>query len=642
MIAKALLAAPLEVSDRVFDWLLLDPANRLRVGGYDDGPWDHARALVERFSPACSDATYRRLEAFLLAYHHPHELDDCRFRHGRPPRERASVRTRYGEAQFALLSVLPRNRLSETALARLGVLQEKFRTIADKLLAPREGVELSRVTSPIPRNRLERLSDGAWTRLITGFTTPVETAPHFRKRGRAIETSVSQFAADLREVTRRHPDRFARLAARLPTGIHPEYAGAILEGLDQNAPPEGLSESQRKEWKPASAHLVCEAALRLMGTPYDDADRAVCRLVRRFPTAAWPASVIDRVKSCAMSHPDPEAGKQPIRMTPRDDDGVHEIETHAINCVRGVAAAALGALLHAQPVHLPRVEPALRNLVDDPHPAVRIAAVDATAAVFASDHARALELFLRCIAHDDNRVVCSHAANNVLNYIRRDHADRLTPIFERMRASKVQTVAERGAAHTTAAWLETQLFEKDVHACLSGHPALRRGVAAVAARWVAHAEHRDQCLRILTSLLGDADETVRAAVSAVFHVDGILSLPGCAQFAAQYVGSACFRGAPMWLLHAIERHRGPLLPLADLVLDACSVFCTDLAQASRDYSTSIAADAHSVPTLLLRLLEEAQESPSNERTVGRCLDALDNMLEARVGWASDALEKLHT
>jgi len=79
---------------------------------------------------------------------------------------------------------------------------------------------------------------------------------------------------------------------------------------------------------------------------------------------------------------------------------------------------------------------------------------------------------------------------------------------------------------------------------------------------------------------------------------------------------------------------GSLIPYAELILSVCEVFCGSLRDASHDMATGIAADAHMIPPLLLRLYEQAH-GQTDADTVNRCLDAWDLLFEKRVGMTRD-------
>lgn len=632
VIAKCLVGAPLEASDLVIRWLIEDPVGHWRVGDLEEGKWSPARALLDRFCAHCSEGAMKEFERSVLT---------C----GRLPRRgRASPRQWFVEAQFALLSAVPPTRLSAEARGRLGVLVERYREQAGRILGPRKRPEVSRVTSPIGPERLLRLSDVAWRRLMRKRNLPRESDPRPGDGRGWVESSVAQFAADVRSMARRQPERFARLALELPADVCEEFASAILDGLSQEAPPDGLAAAESAAWRRADADLACRVATHLSSSGTESVFRSLCRVVESIPAAMWSESVVDRIAHAAMHHIDPRLGDPPPQMSPqRDDDGLYAIETHAINCTRGIAAGALAALLEADASRLPRIAPAIWSLALDPHAAVRVAGVRAIAAMVRVEPEAGLDLFVRCAESGDERIPCTHVAQHAINFLRARHLPRLAPLFARMRLSALSSVALAGSAHSTAAWFETGELWEEVDACLHGTAAQRRGVAEVAAHWVRYPEHRASCFRVLKALLDDADEGVRSAISSVFQSQGALEWSECATFALRYVRSPAFRESPMWLLHSLEQHTGSLLPIADVVLEVCGVFSTELGEASRDFSTTLAADARSVPRVLLRLLEESDklDVPSERLSVmGRCLDALDGLLEARVSWAATVFEEL--
>jgi hypothetical protein len=83
----------------------------------------------------------------------------------------------------------------------------------------------------------------------------------------------------------------------------------------------------------------------------------------------------------------------------------------------------------------------------------------------------------------------------------------------------------------------------------------------------------------------------------------------------------------MW---SLEKYTGSLTPFSELILMICEVFAGSLQEASRNMSTGVAGDARTLPPMLLRLYEQAQDQ-GDAQTLNRCLDAWDLLFERRVG-----------
>ncbi len=134
-------------------------------------------------------------------------------------------------------------------------------------------------------------------------------------------------------------------------------------------------------WEPAKIETV-EAILEKFQLG-DDHSTALnfCWLIRECPDENWLDKAIDRLRDYAKSHPDPKSGKLNMYPSSEGDDAsktsVHTLLDNALNCVRGVARLAIGALLWEHPDWLERLHPGIEHLVRDPHPAVRVAAIEA-------------------------------------------------------------------------------------------------------------------------------------------------------------------------------------------------------------------------------------------------------------------------
>jgi hypothetical protein len=109
--------------------------------------------------------------------------------------------------------------------------------------------------------------------------------------------------------------------------------------------------------------------------------------------------------------------------------------------------------------------------------------------------------------------------------------------------------------------------------------------------------------------------------------------------AAGYVPAQAFRHDATGLLEALHSHDGSPVPLAGLVFAVCEAFAGPLAGWTRDLREGSANDIPLVPSLLLRLYEQA-ELTGRKDLQNRCLDIWENMLQARVGGSRELMRSI--
>jgi hypothetical protein len=587
--------------------------------------------LLQTQSPHCSEILFTELEKAITHYHAPEEKELAQYY--LPSWKEGYFGEYWGMAQYFLLPALCEKRRSKNTDSLIGVLKRKFgHYTEDYFLSGRLGTG-GGVGSPLPSDRLHQISDRAWLSIINNKSIPEASSIKWKQIApdRVAESSIRHFAHDLGVVAKRYPERFARLALRFPPDVHPLYLAAILDGV-KTTKPENIPEQEKASWQPARIETI-EAILDKY--PSGDDQRVAldfCWLLRKRPAENWSDNAISRLLDYAINHPDPEAGKLNVYSDRSSDEATTTIETlvtNAINCVRGVAAAAIGALLWEHPAWLSRFQPALEHLVNDPHPAVRIGTLEASMPLLNMDKDLAVSLFLQA-CKDDLRVAACCYAVYYFNSCLPSHADVLSPVVLQMFGSDIDEIAEEGAREICARWLFHGLFETELNKCGLGSSAHRKGIAQVASHFITKNDYTERCKELLLPLFDDTDADVRHKITRTFHNNvELLKLPGIQPFIQSFIRSQTFRDNPTGILFSFEEFPEPLVPFADSIFVICEEFTGPLAEFSRGLSQGITHNVSQVVSLLLRLYDQAKEY--HPAIAAKCLDAWDVLFEKRIG-----------
>jgi len=487
--------------------------------------------------------------------------------------------------------------------------------------------QIAESISPVTEKILVR----AWLGIINNKDIPEERNLKHTQVGpdRVAESSVTHFANDLRAIAKRYPDRFARLALQFPDDVHSSYLAAIFDGI-KTAKPEGISEEEKASWEPAKIETI-EAIIERF-RPGDDHGVAqeFCWLIEQRPGENWSERAIKRLLDYAINHPDLEQGTLNVRCDISSDEAtVDDLIQNAINCVRGVAGAAIGALLREHPEWLERLRPGLEHLVNDQHPAVRVAGLRAGLDVLNIDRIFAIDLFLQA-CQDDLRVAACRYAVYFFNCGMEKHAKRLSPVIIEMSNSDIDEIAEEGAKEVCARWLFHGLFEDELTKCKSGGIAHRKGIAKVASSLITKEKSAEQCKELLLSLFEDEEIEVRRSAShALFNRVEVLQVSGIEPFIRSYVQSAAFGDDPTGILYTFKEYKDSLLPYADVLFTMCEQFTGPLAELTQDAGNTISHDVGEMNSLLLRLYEQTKEG--NAVINGKCLDMWDVLFEKGIG-----------
>ncbi len=704
LVAMILAAAPERAADLAYRWLVSDRRRfRFGSSAYERS-WRFSSEILSKFGQACSDAAVEGAERVLLTYRDPEEWADAKWAaEARRSGELKRLGNSVGRAAYVLLSAMPIGRLSDRAKRKLQVLDRKFGSVTKCLIAE-DGTSAVWVGPNLPHEVARRMTDRAWLDLIARETArATEGAAERRVRPRMgfkEHVGILDAAIALDEAARREPVRFAKLSLRFPPSTPSRILGSVLEGCKQHSCPTEGSDSKpvMENWAPAPADLIESVLDRWETIENREAAGRLCRLIAERPEAVWSDRVIAKLVWCATEHPDPDPTSLPVSR-PGDsvEDASAETLRHgAINCVRGQAALAIEQLLFADPKRLRRLRPAIEKLVADPSPVVRCAAIGVCVPILNVDRQLAVNLFLRAVSGTHPSILAVHDAERFLRFSVYHRLPGAVSVARRMTSCSKEEIVRAGVHRAVAfvlhhprtpapfsrtarvgwrliadrllvpiadAWIrradrnrpfddltvyaqlgpresareEVALYNAGLRS-VAGSEAQRQAAAEVAASAAQHPEYFSYCASIIRRLVDDECKDVRRAAMQVFRLDDLMANEGASRLMRDVVASRAFRDGPFPLLWALKG----LSRLADhsgAVLDVCDTFAGDLADESRDGRTGIAGDSGTVSELLLRLYGEAADASASDLR-SACLDRWDRLLQARVGRADEALQRI--
>jgi len=623
-VATGLRSAPESAADEAIAWLLAD-RGRLEL---DDREHPISRSLAERIiarhAGRCSARMLAELEEALLAHFPRDEVDLYRWRRERYP-ERLAHGHPVGKAQFELLSAIPESTRSPRVRERIALWRAKFGDLA----AERAAFESTGgwVRSPIPPDRLASVPDRQWIDITQRRWST--------RRWRQIdaesvaEASHEHFAADFGQCARGDPARFTRLMLRLPESAPPIYLNRLLDALADKAT--SLDACRQED---IEAVLSIAAGVRDAGVL-----RSACRIIESHPDRAWGDDAWSLLEVAA-AHDEPRADEYTVYSNESGGRRA-DVESTSLNCVRGGAASALGALARNNSARMERALPLIERLADDPHPAVRAAAAHASFGVYTVDADRGAALLLRLASHDDDRFLAGAWVNHLIRFVRWSHPGTLKGLLTRMAASDDPKVAEHGAR-----WIAAEHFQRGgvcgdaYRRCAGGAEPQRVGVVKTLCHLLLD-EHSDRSAveSALREFFNDDSDAVIAAVDDVFRRDGVLASDAGQRLAGAYVASPAFLHHPEALVWPLAHDKVDLAPYAEVVLAIAERFARELAGHTRSIQQHLGLAGRDLSALLLRLYDSALKH-GDRALAESCLDRWDGLLQSRVGDAESSLESL--
>lgn len=635
---RSLAGLPDNEADYAIKWLISDH-RRFRIGPqYGAQPEEMpARKIITKFVNKCSAQVVTDLEAAIMSYRVPTRIRKIMIKHDHENRMKGYLYPDYyHRSRYILLSAIPRKYLSLTAQGQLGVWTRHYGQLPFEARFRSYG---GFVGSTIPTDRLEYITDRQWLAIITGKWPNGAHLSKVMGPGHLGEASHEHFARDIGAITRRQPQRFAKLAMKIPLNAPIEYLYNIIQSLEQKEPPEILTKSKEQnpdnpkrlarlqkelsEWK-ASPKEEIETIFQRFTDPIDkDVAQAICWVITKRDDIIWSTETVTLVTKLATLHVDPQSGS-----SCKEEDS--DVSLSGMNCVRGSAAHTIMHLLFSQPTLFTDLLPAICHLADDSHVAVRSAAIAVCYPILNIDKDKAVELFIKACSIDDERIFLSYYINDFLRHSFRKYPAQLIPIVERMARSCNEKVAEQGSAWITAAWLYEGWCEESFNRCRSGSLNQQIGVAETLGQATLKNETKGRGLPLLPEYFSSGNKDIRAKMRELFSQDSTWENPNAKDLITSLIKTQTFLDDPTHVIRNLNSLKTPLIPWADTVFAVADQFAGPLAKDAQDIRQGFSFDVPELFKLILRLYQQAQDT-RNIEIQAACLDRWDALLLSGVG-----------
>ncbi|TDE67002.1 hypothetical protein E0E02_09360, partial [Streptococcus sp. KCJ4932] len=226
VVLDALYYLPSNYSDRCVKYLLSDFNKTLfeRSEGYER-KLVLAKRLIKKVSIYCSKNVYSKLESDIIHYNSPDAVIRLKGRIEENSKNRNRVFWPFwGELQFRLLSVLPKNRMSKEAQDLLQVLKRSnyfldtfFETCSGSVISPLQG---------------KRISLKSWKKILISDKKG-KIGNWDSKRKVFVESRPEDLARDFRRIVSQEPRKYIDLFLKLAPNynINKSYINALLGGI---------------------------------------------------------------------------------------------------------------------------------------------------------------------------------------------------------------------------------------------------------------------------------------------------------------------------------------------------------------------------------------------------------------------------
>ena len=637
LIAKLLSNLPTKYSDLVIEWLLDSPQSRLACGNdYREPKWVLPGKLIEKFSVNCSESLFYKLEQAIYYFGASRSVENIKWMLKARRKGGCYSYSFWGEVQYFLLPKLSLGRVEDKTKQLMVVLNRKFEFSTEEDFHSSSRCRGGIVTSPLPSGNT--LSDHAWEKLILAPKDRANNGSWIQRGRDAVsESSIHQFSRSLYNAVKNQPTRFANLALSLPSTINKQYIDGFYYGLaktDNN----NVNEKYRDGWIPCSPKLVEKVIKHFDDTDYRNP--LAWLLKDRITEDGWSENAKKWLIDIALNAEDPKQNKLNIGSESAEEANARHLRGTAIHSCRGIAYQGISRLFWEDETLACELKYLVQSAMNDPHPAINIAALDLLLPLLDYDESYALEMFV-ILCNKDMRMAAGSGTSHFFNNgFEGSHQQGFVDLVLIMLESPRDEIRKEAAKQVFARWFFNDLFEDEIGKIMQGDDIFRQGIASVVSQFLREDKYHDRLHKIpsiYAQLVNDEKEEILRMVGGCIRDGNFWNKPISNELLDLFVSSRAALYCLSDLFDAMEKHSGSLLeyqePLLRLVENMTSPHNPDKANQGMHIRET------SLIKVLQRLYDEATED-EDSNAINVCLDIWDKLLSSEIYSAINASKEL--
>jgi hypothetical protein len=510
------------------------------------------------------------------------------------------------------LPALVPDRRTENAKVRIGELERKY---PKRVICPPSESGAICVPSPIPEDLAAKMTNEQWLKAVDKYNSEDRKPTSYRDFHKG---GPHQLSGVLQSETKKNPIRFAKLSLGFNDAVHPYYYDGILRGLTESE---------------AASEIPFEVIRKYHSMDKRPGERWISSLITKYRDENIPDDIIHILGWLATESDDPKINEPEVRFQEKNDESrKFNLETAAINCVRGIAAEAIGTLLYDHPERQGILLPYIEIMVNDSSVAVRSTVANALLALFTHDKDKAVDLFIKLCDTDYDLLVASHHVDRFIYYANFNYLVKLRPIMRRMLDSKIDIVREAGAKHICLAQFSNPGIKDMVDECIKGDDAMRKGVVEIASTNVFTSNCREFSAMILKQYFNDPIKEIRDIAARCFGNTENRELESCRELIKEFIGSKAF---PENVDDLVQTFKDSTADISEEIINLCEAVFSLFEKEQVKTGDRLYYEIDQVAELVIR----SYRQNNKEEYKTRCLDMIDNLLSINNYGITRELEK---
>lgn len=608
VVLDALYYLPSNYSDKCVKYLLSDFNKTLfeRSEGYER-KLVLAKRLIKKVSIYCSKNVYSKLESDIIHYNSPDAVIRLKGRIEENSKNRIRVFWPFwGELQFRLLSVLPKNRMSKEAQDLLQVLKRSnyfldtfFETCSGSVISPLQG---------------KRISLKSWKKILISDKKG-KTGNWDSKRKVFVESRPEDLSRDFRRIVSQEPRKYIDLFLKLAPNynINKSYINALLGGI---ADLDGISIDILKNVEFLLLNYV------------DDSNQEnlyqFFQILQNNPHINWSKEIFNKLDCFLKSKKIGEFD------TPKDFKSVEDYIRHSYTTTRGYALHALDELIIKNPMILSSYRETIIFLAKEGSNYDKLNLIFLISTILDIDKSFAQELF-KLIFNEDERVIGHWKSGYILYEMCDKYKERVESLLLLGFNSKDSLLVKKSSQLLAELYFNKGYFESIVY---SGIELQASSICEMAIKYFKNKNIKKKAKELILHYLNSKDTNLESILPQIFS-DDLLDIIEDRDFVFQLFASK-YKNKIYYHFCLFLEKQPEISCYEDIIFEMISKISSDVTF----YQIEPYYHCRKIEEVLSRSMLSLYDEHKEDEISERCLDIIDKMFENEFGNARILIDEL--
>lgn len=581
---------------------------------------DMVKDVIEVHSRWCNNETYLKLEEKIIYYIDPRakEWYKRRIEFNRNKSNNTKVYWSFwGDLQIMILPALPKERISLKAKSLLDVLKRRNISFVESNIYNKNSGHSGSVYSPIAG---KRLSNKQWIQILTN--TKVKTRDRrsswVEVKGGFVESSIEEFASELRGAASKEPTRFINLLLENRLNINDVYLDSIFSGVTYS---DKLEEVNNK---------ILEELILTYEYDYEgDRARYICNMVDKKDNGKWSYQILDILKDIALNHINPKIDEPNV--TSPDDKKMKSfnmLSSNALNCVRGSAASAIGKLLWDNKTLFEYFEDIIIQLCQDKNPVVRLATLDILFPVYNINRGWAIEKIIN-ILKSDYRLAGYRGMKQMFFFTHNENQEEIENIILKCFYEEDKDLLKMGSYTLAEMYIVKNRFTEVLENVESLNQEQIKYILEMVIIYFNKEEYNELAKMLIIKYI-KLDLDLEFPISRIFH-DNLIDIERDEEFLKNLVSFKSGKKIVSAFVRYLEKSNQPIIAYKDVIF----AMSYNIIENNIDSEGYIYGLNEEISKLIIGLYDETSEEKNGEMKdiANECLRIWDLMFEKSIGAA---------